>query len=293
MSLGIVVKGPEGLVLAAESRVTLTAAPNPPSSGPVINVNFDNATKLLSFSKPHTYIGVVTYGLAALNLRTAASFVPEFEATLKKGNNPRISIQEFAKRLSAFYMQRWTQEGMESPASYKGPDMVFIVAGFDKDEPYGSVFEFGIPSKPDPQEKHPNTINGTQKAVAFGISWGGQREIVDRLIHGHDGRLSSVLEQKLSGEPTLLKDIKQSLSVFQMPIPLQAMALQDCVDLALFFIRTTIEAQKLTIGVRGCGGPIDVAIITSREPMRFIQRKRIVGESGLSGRSLEARSDED
>lgn len=63
-----------------------------------------------------------------------------------------------------------------------------------------------------------------------------------------------------------------------MPIPLQAMPLQDCVDLAIFFIRTTAEAQRLTFGIRGVGGPIDVATITRREGLRFVQRKKVVGE---------------
>jgi hypothetical protein len=46
MSLGIVVIAPEGMVLAAESRVTLSAQINDQN----IQANFDNATKLLSFS---------------------------------------------------------------------------------------------------------------------------------------------------------------------------------------------------------------------------------------------------
>ena len=41
MSLGIVIKGPEGLVLAAESRVTFTSPV--PGIG-VVQTNYDNAT---------------------------------------------------------------------------------------------------------------------------------------------------------------------------------------------------------------------------------------------------------
>lgn len=59
-----------------------------------------------------------------------------------------------------------------------------------------------------------------------------------------------------------------------------AMPLQDCVNLAIFFIRTTIDAQNLSVGVRGVGGPIDVAVITASEGIQFIQRKQIVGEGG-------------
>ena len=69
MSLGFVVKVPEGLVLAAESRVTLTASDV--HGKPLYQATYDNATKLLAFSPPHNYIGVVTYGQAVIGGRTA------------------------------------------------------------------------------------------------------------------------------------------------------------------------------------------------------------------------------
>ena len=140
MSLGIVVKGPEGLVLAAESRITLSAqAPE----GPPIHVNYDNANKLLSFKNPHNYIGVVTYGLGAIGLRSAASYIPEFEANLP---DDRITIREFAEKLSEFFMSQWEHE---MGNNYRGPPMVFVVAGFNEREPYGQVYSVDIPSKPD------------------------------------------------------------------------------------------------------------------------------------------------
>lgn len=100
MSLGIVIKGPEGIVLAAESRVTLTAQT---PTGP-LHVNFDNATKVLSFHAPNTAVGAVTYGQASIGIRTAHSFVPEFEASLPPD---RLSVSDFAQRLSDFFIAQW------------------------------------------------------------------------------------------------------------------------------------------------------------------------------------------
>jgi hypothetical protein len=51
--------------------------------------------------------------------------------------------------------------------------------------------------------------------------------------------------------------------------------LQECVDIATVLIRVTIELQSLTLGIRGVGGPIDVAIITKRHGTRIIQQKSI------------------
>src|SRR3990170_4489468 len=99
MSLGIIIKGPEGVVLAADSRVTLSAK----TPQGLLHVNYDNATKLLSFSEPNNYIGAVTYGQAAIGLRTANSYLPEFESSLEKN---RLSIDEFANRLSNFFIEQ-------------------------------------------------------------------------------------------------------------------------------------------------------------------------------------------
>lgn len=60
--------------------------------------------------------------------------------------------------------------------------------------------------------------------------------------------------------------------------PYQFLPLQDCVDLSIFLIRTTITIQTWLVGVRGVGGAIDVATITRTEGFRPIQQKRILGE---------------
>ena len=95
MSLAVVFKGAEGLVLAADSRVTLTAfAAPPPGAVPegvvvapqVMHTYFDNATKLLGL-KDHRYLGIVTYGQGAIGQqqpRMAHGYMPEFERWLAR-----------------------------------------------------------------------------------------------------------------------------------------------------------------------------------------------------------------
>lgn len=180
MSLGIAIKGPEGIVLAADSRVTLTAQPKNKTATP-ISVNYDNATKLLTFGKPHTYVGAVTYGQAAIGLRTAHSFLSEFEVSLP---DDRIGVEAFAKHLSNFFMDQWRPAKMPDK-----PAMVFLVAGYDEDEPYGHIFELEIPATPSPKEW------GDDKA--FGMIWGGQKEYVERLINGYDPNLLAMAQKSL------------------------------------------------------------------------------------------------
>lgn len=277
MSLGIVIKGPEGLVLAAESRVTILAQTPDGSSLPVF---FDSAKKVLAFDR-QSHIGVVTYGLAAIGLRTAHSFVPEFGRELpaqkvaKEGGleSDRISVKDFAEKLSDFFMKQWQES---APTDYHGPNMIFIVAGFDPEEAYGRVYLVEIPGNPRPSESQPNLTTD------FGITWGGQREFVDRLIRGYDHRLPDVIAKTLDLSSEQKGAMIQALEPLGMQIPFPALALQDCVDLALFVLRTSITGQNLAVALRACGGPIDVATITKSEGLRFVQQKRIVGEQRLS-----------
>lgn len=274
MSLGIAFKGPEGIVLAADSRVTLTAQVQNPQLPPnqilLIPSTFDSATKLLCVTG-HDYVGVVTYGLGAIGTqepRTAHSFLPELEAALS--GTPRLSVQDFATRLSSFFMQQWTQFSMPLPPNYTGEPMIFLVGGYDTNAPYGRIFEIAIPQNPTPVEHNPGM---------FGVVWGGQREFTDRLIQGFDPQLPSIVQSSLNLSDAqrlaLEVDLKTKLNV---AIPYQFLPLQDCVDLSIFLIRISITLQNWIVGVRGVGGAIDVATITRTAGFVPIQQKKIVGE---------------
>lgn len=269
MSLGIAFKGPEGIVLAADSRVTLTAEVQQPQGKMFLPSTFDNATKLLQITG-HGFVGAVTYGVGAIGQgepRTAHSFLPEFEDELAKKGNGRLSVEEYAIKLSEFFLQQWSAL---MPGSYSGPDMIFLVAGFNVGEPYGRVYQFSVPGNPKPLE---------QNTGQFGATWGGQLEYTNRLLKGFDPQLPFIAQKHLnltdSQRNGLAAHLEQQLSA-QIPYPF--LPLQDCVDLSIFLIRTTMEIQTWIVGVRGVGGAIDVATITRTDGFAPVQRKRIVGQ---------------
>ncbi len=262
MSLGINVRGPEGLVFATESRVSLNwQHPN----GSVLPLSFDTANKLLTFKEPHNFVAAVTYGLAGIGPRTAYSFVPEIEADLP---SQRIPVQDFAQRLSDFFMRQW--KNMPELKSYTGGPMTFIVGGFNEKEPYGRAYEIHIPGKPEPRV-----------LPEFGITWGGQADIVHRLIKGYDVNLLQLLSQALPLTEEQVKALPKITQPLEIIFPLPAMALQDYVDAAILLVRTTIELQRLSVAIRGCGGPIDAATITRRDGLEYVQQKVVKGERTL------------
>jgi len=269
MSLGVVIKGPEGIVLAADSRVTLQART---ATSQLLPISFDNATKLLAFSK-HRFVGAVTYGQAVIGKRTAHSFLPEFEVGL---GDARLSVQNFAAKLGEFFLARWNDSNM--PKDYDGPPMTFVVAGFDEGQPYGEVFVVDVPRQTKPQRRTP--------AAEFGMTWGGQLDIASRIVGGFDPALPQQLASA-SGRP--IEEVNQWLlqcsPALQLPIPYEFLPLQDCISLATAMIRTTMVFQDTAIRVRGVGGPVDIAVITRTRGLVFVQRKKLRGEMGyaLSG----------
>ena len=191
MSLGVVIKGPEGIVLASDSRVTLTAERE--GSQP-LRVNFDNATKLLSFSKPHNYVSAVTYGVAVIGLRTAHSLIPEFEVKIE--DKERLTVFDYSKKLSTFFLGQWKKV---MPEDYAGPSIMFIIGGYDPGEAYGKVFLVDIPRNPEPIQQNPGEAN-------FGMTWGGQLQIASRLIHGYDPVVDNAEIEKLGVTASNIED---------------------------------------------------------------------------------------
>lgn len=270
MSLGIAFKGPEGIVLAADSRVTLMAElaqpglPNPL----LLPATYDSARKLLQV-QGQKHVGAVTYGAGAIGAaspRTAHSYIPEFEQGIAGAD--RFTTEEFAQQLGAFFLTKWNAGGMPNPTP-PGAEMIFLVGGYDDGEVYGKVYEIKVPNSMTPVE---------QQAGSFGIAWGGQTGPTERLLNGYDSALPALVQQHLGLDDTqrdaLLLHLKTTLG---LRIPYPFLPLQDCVDLAIFMIRTTIKLQTWLVDVRGVGGYIDLATIT-RDGIDIIQQKKISGE---------------
>ena len=122
MSLGIAFKGTEGIVLAADSRVTLMATlpnlapknPTEPQQVYIVPATFDNASKLLRV-KGQDFVGAVTFGAGSIGAgqpRTASSYLPEFESELS--NQSRLTVEDFARKLADFFLRQWKANKMPS-----------------------------------------------------------------------------------------------------------------------------------------------------------------------------------
>ena len=169
--------------------------------------------------------------------------MPEFEASLKAGK--RYPIEEFAKALSDFFVDQWKTAAVD----YNGPEMIFQVAGYDDKAAYGHAFQFTVPQNPTPVEHVPM---GT-----FSISWGGQTDMVDRMIRGFGQTLPGKIASALGLDPAQQAALDAVLAAEQWQFPIHLMPLQDCVALCSVSCVGTVAMQQLAVTLRGVGGPTD------------------------------------
>jgi hypothetical protein len=107
------------------------------------------------------------------------------------------------------------------------------------------------------------------------IPVGGQRfwrapNMIARLLHGSDPSLrqSILASGKWSGTEADLDNLlkKQMLSHLLAPM-------RDAVDFTYACILSTIKALKFSNFAQTCGGPIEIAVITSDRPFRWVRHK--------------------
>ena len=223
MSLVIAIKGPEGIVLAADTRVTLTTGVEGREAF------LDNASKLLTIGGPHNRVAALTYGAGSVSGRIISGLMSEFQQTI---GDERLSTLEYADQFSQFFNQQWNL-GKNTSSFW------LLVGGVDDKAPYGDLYSMKIPS---------GELSQLFPDSTFGIRWGGQSDIANRIILGYDQRLPSLvpnvdavaLKEALSGK-------------LETRIPYGLLSLQDCIDLAIVLIKTTMTIQSLSLDPRGDG----------------------------------------
>ncbi|MFA6357398.1 MAG: hypothetical protein WCY09_01835 [Candidatus Omnitrophota bacterium] len=271
MSIIISVAIPEGIVLAADSRQTNI---NPKQQA---RVGSDFASKVFQLSPR---IAVATFGWGFLKPETANSLisigalVEDFRSTL----DPEINVAEAATRLSEYFQQIYNYNITSlkwNPAPQGGIAVGFQVVGYNQNSTVGEVHLCQIPPGA------PSLLRNTNNA---GCNWNGQVDVVMRLVLGFDPRIEQlpVVQHILANPPLNQLPIATQVAGLQYVINWSTMALQDAVDFALLMVNSTIKMQRFSDGINmspgdvpGCGGDVDIAVITHRDGFKWIQKKEL------------------
>lgn len=282
MTICVSVKVGEGLVLAADSAVTLEALIPMPGGGQANQIiqNFNFANKVAHF-KDYP-IGVLNWGLATINARSLHSLIMEFEYTHPGlASNPGYDVNTIATQLFDFLKAKYdaaypvvaapaipvAAPNPAVPPVAGRPVFGILVGGYSSNEFFAEMYKAEYPNEANLIPLRP-VQNGQQN---FGADWFGLKDALIRLIKGFD---LAALDQLINrGVDAAIIQQWVNDAVSELPIVFDGMPLQDAIDFAEYAAQVVIGRYRFGVGAQLCGGDIDIAVIT---PSRFdwAQRKR-------------------
>jgi len=255
MSLVIMTFVPEGIVMASDSRQSITIDRKTPEGKelPKIDtVNSDNVYKTYLLSrkdkegKPIFEVGVSSFGQDLLGGISIASHIKRFS---EERLTDEDDITTIPKNLVGFFRKLF-------PDANTG----FHVAGYKRGKE-------GKASEPYIYYCHVSQNTVERKNVkpdgnlTYGATWSGQIDV-----------LTGVLQPSLLPGPE-----GKAVTMRKPPIVWDTMALQDAIDFSIYAIRTTIDTIRFQARPKNVGGPIDVLVITP-DGAKWLQRKELKGE---------------
>lgn len=236
MSIMCCVYTPDGIVLAADSRLTRTRTTNITSSKEndntekitIENTTYtlsDNAQKVLLIKK--NAIGISFCGQAFIDGVNISDFIRKFEI---KHINEEDSTEVVANKLKEYFCNI---------------DTIFFICGYDKDTPYvyklykDDMQRINIKNKNIDKAIKMEQEESNQEEICFGATWSGQPYAITKL---------------LNNKPPLNANYN-------------IMPLKDAIDFAEFLIDLTIKHERFCDDIQTCGGPIDILLITKDEAL--------------------------
>lgn len=276
MTVALIVKVHDGLVLASDSATTLMMVQQDGTQ--MFGNIYNNANKVFNLHKGLP-VGAMTWGLGNLGPASIATLSKDLRRRFQ-GDDPAradwclaadsYAIAGVARRSREFlYDERYgSVEDAAIAASQSPPPLGFLVAGYSaaSDNPEAYVMNFGPGGAPDIEEVVPGEA---------GASWWGQPEAIARILSGMslaapDTLASLDIGLALPDAVKIVAAMKPQLNP-QMVTP--AMPIQDAIDFAEFLVHTTIQFVRFSPGEPTVGGPIEIATITKHEGFKWVRRK--------------------
>ncbi len=262
MSIAIVVKVSEGIVLAADSAATIRGRIGDQEG---VLKTYYNARKLLQIGD--FPIGVLTWGQAFVGLRTVESLVREWEHNNRWRSRELYShdesdpfeVQVCAQGLHQFLADAYDEEYKDLPREeLEKQGLGVVVAGYSEGAFFPEIWRFVLPFDDTIHDQRPD-IDGKPQ---FGASWFGATDAIIRLHWGRDDMAIGILTEKFD----IPKEaIHEALAPLQYIIPFPVMPLQDAIEYAQYVGNIVIGRYRFVVGSELCGGQIDIAAITQED----------------------------
>jgi 20S proteasome alpha/beta subunit len=148
---------PEGIVLAADSRMTgniMMKTPDGKTQQQGMFAISDNAQKVFLLNKVR--VGIASCGLAILENKTVSDYLRLFEIEEVR---PKDNVTDVAKKLQAYAYKYF-------------PNVHFFVCGYEEEEPF--VYDVS---------KELRRINMDNGRIKYASSWSGEQVAITKLLN--------------------------------------------------------------------------------------------------------------
>jgi hypothetical protein len=247
MSFIITTYTPEGVVMASDSRQTATIEATRPDGQKLPKfetVTSDNCYKLFLFEEQNIAVGV--FGETILGGTPVEHSVRLF---LEEYNDPEDDILDVVEKMMRYFSARYPQA-----------DTAFHMAGYKLEGKISVPYVYHCQVSRN-EIKRVNVRPGTDQVI-YGAAWGGQGDVIARLIQPGLTVSSGPGGQEVPNAPVLW----------------EAMSIQDAIDFSEFAVWTTTQIVRFQARPKNVGGAIDVLLITPRGS-GWIRRKDFVTDS--------------
>jgi len=111
---------------------------------------------------------------------------------------------------------------------------------------HGRMYQVSVPGTTTPVEQHVND---------FGLQWGGESELIGRVLNGVDPRAAAIAKSELTLRDNQVRRLETRWrSELQLRIPYDSLPLQDGVDLVVYLVTMTSVGPILPVWPRSRGG---------------------------------------
>ena len=271
----------EGVVFGADSTATMFV-PGPVPAASVAPHQFDCAQKIFEIGQEGT-LGITMWGLGGLGAVSYRTLVAQFADSLAAA--PAATMREAADRWNQDFWSRYSAEfapslqraqqllGQPARSSAEESELAyyrqslsggFCIGGYLLRDRSAEAYEISFgPTLTTPGQVQALPVGATQ-------FW-GVPELVKRLTYGIDFALADAILR--SGKWTgTVQDFAALMEPYRLVQPL-GLPIREAIDLVYASIYTTIKAMKFSHLERVCGGPVEIAVITTDRPFRWVRHK--------------------
>jgi hypothetical protein len=255
----------EGVVLGADSATTVSV--EPPGMAAAVAQVLTHAQKVFEVGDPgEGRFGLCTWGagsVCGVSHRTVAARLADEVKT-----NPGLPVAATADALLGLVSEIL----QKSPA---GPreDVGYFLGGWNLEDHLPECYQLRIPAEGEP----------TTRALEMGQAmFSGAPQFFTRVFRGFDpalpGRMAAALKERLSPVPEgfdrVFKDAFNAASGPLVAAGLRDLPIREAIDYVHTYLHVTVKVFKFMFGAPVCGGPIEVAFVTTDRRFRWVCHKR-------------------